>query len=97
MTRFHAMLVTPLTGPLALFGKASAHGLRLWANEAANLPLPWIGVDLTVRDSGEHAGEAMRAALEEQPDVVFGPYGSTPMLAAARATSRVIWNHGGAT
>jgi ABC-type branched-subunit amino acid transport system substrate-binding protein len=29
--------------------------------------------------------------------VVFGPYGSGPALAAAAASSGVVWNHGGAT
>ena len=39
----------------------------------------------------------MRAAIETHPDVLFGPYGSSTMLAAMRVTSRVVWNHGGAT
>lgn len=97
MARLRATLVTPLTGPLALFGQASATGLTIWATSAANLPAPWTGVDLTVRDSGENTREAIHAVLQDQPDVLFGPYGSTPMLAAARASNRVIWNHGGAT
>src|SRR5262249_44101509 len=75
----------------------SAAGLSVWVRSAASLPAPWTGVDLTVRDSGVNTGDAIRATLEDHPDVLFGPYGSGPMLAAARASNRVIWNHGGAT
>jgi ABC-type branched-subunit amino acid transport system substrate-binding protein len=39
----------------------------------------------------------MRAAEARRPDVVFGPYGSGPALAAAGASKGVVWNHGGAT
>jgi branched-chain amino acid transport system substrate-binding protein len=36
-------------------------------------------------------------ALASRPDVVFGPYGSHPMLTAMRvADHRAVWNHGGA-
>lgn len=97
MTHLRATLVTPLTGPLALFGQASAAGLSVWARSAARLLAPWTGVDLTVRDSGVNTGDAIRTALQDHPDVLFGPYGSSPMLAAAHASDRVIWNHGGAT
>jgi branched-chain amino acid transport system substrate-binding protein len=97
MTRLHATLVTPLTGPLALYGQATAQGLTLWAKSAANLPSPWTDVELDVRDTGSNTGVAVRAALDTRPDVLFGPYGSSTMLAAARACPRVIWNHGGAT
>jgi branched-chain amino acid transport system substrate-binding protein len=97
MTRLRATLVVSLTGPLALFGQASATGLRLWATSAASLPAPWTGIDLTILDSEPNTTNAIRAALQDQPDVLFGPYGSAPMLAAARASQRVIWNHGGAT
>ncbi len=97
MTSLRAAFVTPLTGPLASFGQASATGLTLWARHAARLPSPWTGVELDVRDTGSNAGASMQAALDAHPDVIFGPYGSGPMLAAARATRRAIWNHGGAT
>ena len=97
MTRLHVALVTPLTGPLALYGQASANGLTIWARYAANLPSPSTGVELDVRDTGSDTGAAVRAALGARPDVLFGPYGSGPMLAAARESARVIWNHGGAT
>ena len=91
------MLVTPLTGPLASFGHAGATGLSLWARHAARLPPPWSGVDLEVRDSGSDVRASIHAALDDQPDVLFGPYGSHPMLVAARSCPRVLWNHGGAT
>ncbi len=97
MTRLHAILITPLTGPLAPFGRAGATGLSLWATHAARLPPPWRGVDLDVRDAGSDVRASMRAALDEQPDVLFGPYGSHPMLMAASSCPRVLWNHGGAT
>ena len=42
-------------------------------------------------------GVAIRAAEASRPDVVFGPYGSGPALAAAAAAKGVVWNHGGAT
>src|SRR5260221_5553126 len=97
MTKLRAALVTPLSGPLALFGRAAATGLTLWARYAANLPRPWTGVELDVRDTTSDPGAAMRAVTGTCPDVLFGPYGSSPMLAVMRATDRVVWNHGGAT
>ena len=97
MSRLRAALVTPLTGPLAHFGRAGATALTLWAEHAADLPPPWTGVDLDVRDGGTDPGIAVHAAAGTRADVLFGPYGSSPTLAMARATGRVIWNHGGAT
>ncbi|HEY0755797.1 MAG TPA: hypothetical protein VGD98_17695 [Ktedonobacteraceae bacterium] len=70
MTRLRATLVTPLSGLLALFGQASANGLRVWASSAANLPAPWTGVELDVRDSGAATG----AALLDQPEVLFAGF-----------------------
>ena len=96
MTRLRAALITPLTGPLAPFGQAGATGLALWARHAARLPPPWTGVDLDVRDCGSDVRGSMRAAMNDQPDVLFGPYGSHPMLEASRSCPRVLWNHGGA-
>jgi branched-chain amino acid transport system substrate-binding protein len=96
MARLRAALVTPLTGPLARYGEASAKGLALWAEHAAHLP-PWTGVELDVRDATNDPAAAMRAALDTHPDVLFGPYGSSTMLATMRVTDRVVWNHGGAT
>ncbi|GCE03102.1 ABC transporter substrate-binding protein [Dictyobacter aurantiacus] len=97
MPKLRATLVTPLTGSLAPFGQACAAGLTLWATHAADLPGPWTGIELDVRDAGPTMDAAMQAALATHPDVLFGPYGSHTMLAAARSTRRVIWNHGGAT
>jgi branched-chain amino acid transport system substrate-binding protein len=97
MTRLRATLVTPLSGPLVRFGRESATALSLWAEHAAVLPQPWTGVDLEVLDANPDPGAAMRAAVETRPEVLFGSYGSSPMVAAARVTNRAIWNHGGAT
>jgi branched-chain amino acid transport system substrate-binding protein len=90
MNSLHAALVTPLVGPLAPFGQACATRLALWAKHAANLPPPWTGVELDVRDIGSDAGAAIRAAIDAHPDVLFGPYGSSTMLVAARAIERVV-------
>ncbi|WP_197515063.1 ABC transporter substrate-binding protein [Mycobacterium sp. 1245805.9] len=84
-----AVLVTPLSGPLARFGKAGASALALWAELS--------GVSLEVVDAHPSAASAIRAAEASRPDVVFGPYGSGTALAAAAASNGVIWNHGGAT
>ena len=83
------MLVTPLSGPLARFGKAGASALALWAERC--------GVRLEVIDAYPSAASPIRAAEASRPDVVFGPYGSGPALAAAAASKGVVWNHGGAT
>jgi ABC-type branched-subunit amino acid transport system substrate-binding protein len=50
-----------------------------------------------VIDAYPSAASAIRAAEASRPDVVFGPYGSGPALAAAAASKGVVWNHGGAT
>ena len=97
MTTLHAVLVTSLNGPLSLFGRTCATALTLWAKSAANLPSPWTDIELDVRDTGSDVGAAIRAAQDSQPDVLFGPYGSGPMLSAARASERLLWNHGGAS
>ena len=62
-----AVLVTPLSGPLARFGKAGASALGLWAERS--------GVSLEVIDAYPSAASAIRAAEASRPDVVFGPYG----------------------
>src|SRR5258708_21962778 len=88
MAKLHAALITPMTGPLGLFGQTCATALTLWAKHAAHLPSPWTDIELDVWDSGSNTGAAVRTALEKQPDVLFGPYGSAPMLSAARACER---------
>lgn len=88
-----AVLVTPLSGPLARFGTDGAHALALWASR----PTAAGPVELEVHDAHPDAAAAMRAGVGSGPDLVFGPYGSGPVRAAARATDRLIWNHGGAS
>src|SRR5215212_7395131 len=86
-----AALVTPLSGPLARYGRAGAAALGLWAAEAQ--------VELEVTDAHPSAAAALASAVGGQrcPDVLFGPYGSGAALAVARASRSVVWNHGGAT
>jgi len=81
-----AALVTPLSGPLAAYGRAGAHALALWAERE--------GVELSVYDADPDPAAAVRRA--EGADLVFGPYGSGPTRAVAAATSRLVMNHGGA-
>lgn len=92
-----ATLVTPMTGPLARYGRAGHAALRLWAERAADLPRPWQRVQLSLRDAHPDPIRAVRAAVAARPHVLFGPYGSSPAVAAAGATRQTIWNHGGAT
>ncbi|MEO8973178.1 MAG: ABC transporter substrate-binding protein [Ktedonobacteraceae bacterium] len=97
MTALHAALITPLTGPLELYGRSCATALTLWAKGAAKLPANFTEVQLDVQDTGENLHKALQTTLEKRPDVVFGPYGSGPMLTVARSCTRLIWNHGGAS
>ena len=92
-----AALVTPLSGPLAGFGQAGAAGLSLWAEHALDLSPRWRSVDLDVVDAHPFPAAAMQTATTARPDVVFGPYGSGPAVAAIAASDRLVWNHGGAT
>jgi ABC-type branched-subunit amino acid transport system substrate-binding protein len=92
-----AALVTPVSGPLALYGTAGAAALGVWAEQAARLPSPWTHVELEVFDAHPAPATAMHAAVSRRPDVIFGPYGSGPAVAALGATHRPVWNHGGAT
>lgn len=80
-----------MSGPLADYGRAGVAALALWASEA--------GVELDATDSHPFPAAAMRKAISgrRRPDAVFGPYGSGPAVAAARATPGPLWNHGGAT
>ncbi len=97
MAILRAALVTPLTGPLARFGRAGATALDVWARQAARLPAGWRGVTLEVHDAHPDPARAMHASTASHPDIIFGPYGSSPAVAAAAATERLVWNHGGAT
>jgi len=97
MSTLHAALVTPLTGPLGLYGKTCATALTFWAKKAAHLPAGFTEVELDVQDTGDSLHSAIQTTLEKRPDVLFGPYGSGPMLTVARSCTRLIWNHGGAS
>src|SRR2546430_12142369 len=88
--RLCAALVTPLSGPLARYGRSGATALRLWATEA--------GADLAIADAYPSAAAAIASvAARQRIDVLFGPYGAGPAVAAARAAPTVLWNHGGAS
>ncbi|HEY7417632.1 MAG TPA: ABC transporter substrate-binding protein [Ktedonobacteraceae bacterium] len=84
-------------GPLGLYGKTCATALHLWAKQVAHLPTNFTSVELEVQDCAENLHDALQTALDKQSDVFFGPYGSGPMLKVARAYTRLIWNHGGAS
>jgi branched-chain amino acid transport system substrate-binding protein len=86
-----ALLVTPVSGPLARYGAPGAAALRLWATRSEP------AVDLEIIDANPSVAAAMHEAEARQPDLLFGPYGSGPALQAARATRRMLWNHGAAT
>src|SRR6266540_4139998 len=51
MAILRVALVTPLTGPLARFGRAGSTALDVWARQAARLPAGWRGVKLEVHDA----------------------------------------------
>lgn len=85
-----AALVTPLTGPLARYGRAGATALELWAGRA--------GVELQIANAQPSVAAAVAAVTSWRPiHVLFGPYGASPAVAAAQAAPSVLWNHGGAT
>jgi ABC-type branched-subunit amino acid transport system substrate-binding protein len=88
-----AILVTPLSGPLARFGRAGAAALDLWARDAK--------ATLEVVDAHPDPAAAMTAAVAGRPDVLFGPYGTSPAMTAIAAVAGeggpAVWNHGGAT
>lgn len=89
-----AALVTPLSGELAGYGRAGATALNLWAAWHNRRFSPKI--ELTVFDTGRDPVAALARAEQMPADLLFGPYGSGPAAAVATATSRLIWNHGGA-
>jgi branched-chain amino acid transport system substrate-binding protein len=96
MSELRAMLVTPLSGPLAGFGRATAAALELWAAEAADLPGRFQRVRLDLEDAHPDPAAAMRRGLASGPHLLFGPYGSGPTLEVLGTTQRAVWNHGGA-
>jgi branched-chain amino acid transport system substrate-binding protein len=86
--------VTPLSGPLGGFGQAGATALSLWADwHGSRFP---AGAELTVVDAHPDPVAAVLRAERLAPDLLFGPYGSSTTAAVAGATSRLVWNHGGA-
>jgi branched-chain amino acid transport system substrate-binding protein len=89
-----AVLVTPLSGPLGGYGQAGANALALWAGWHNDRFQPQI--DMTVFDAHPDPVAALNRASPVAPDLLFGPYGSGPTAAVAGATSRLVWNHGGA-
>lgn len=89
-----AALVTPLSGALGGYGRAGARALSLWAGWHSGRSSP--GIELAAFDAHPDPVAALRQAERRAPDLLFGPYGSGPTAAVARATSRLVWNHGGA-
>src|SRR4051812_35703318 len=64
--------------------------LRLWADRYAG------AAELATFDAHPDPVSAVRRAERDRPALLFGPYGSGPARAVAAATSRLVWNHGGA-
>ena len=89
-----AALVTPLSGELGVYGRAGSLALELWAAWHNRRFSP--KVELSVFDTGRDPVAALARAEEWPADLLFGPYGSSLMAAIAAATSRLVWNHGGA-
>jgi ABC-type branched-subunit amino acid transport system substrate-binding protein len=85
----HAVLITSLSGPLAGYGRAGATALSLWARHA--------GADVDVYDAHPSTVAALSKVDLDHADVVFGPYGVGPAMAAAGFLPIPWWNHGGAT
>jgi branched-chain amino acid transport system substrate-binding protein len=90
----HAALVTPLSGEFGGYGRAGAIALELWTDWHNRRFSPQI--ELSVFDTGRDPVAALGRVEQTQAELLFGPYGSSPMAAIATATSRLIWNHGGA-
>jgi branched-chain amino acid transport system substrate-binding protein len=86
--------VTPLSGPLGGYGRAGASALAVWAGWHNDRFSP--GVELIVFDAHPDPVAALKRSERVSPDLLFGPYGSGPTAAVAGATSRLVWNHGGA-
>lgn len=89
-----AVLLTPLSGSLGGYGRAGADALALWVSWHNDRYRPSIA--MTVFDAHPDPVAALNRASQLAPDLLFGPYGSGPTTAVAGATSRLVWNHGGA-
>ena len=90
-----------LSGPFQRQGEQAHDGLRLWVDHATDVrdgPAPRLIV-LDDRSRASLAREHVRRLLvEEQVDVLVGPYSSGLVLAVApvaSAAGKVLWNHGG--
>jgi branched-chain amino acid transport system substrate-binding protein len=100
-----------LTGPFARQGRQAEQGVRLWTETVNAVGGLLVGegqdrrtVALVVRDDQGRVARAARLTeeliVDEQIDLLFGPYGSAMTLAAARVAEthrKVLWNHGGAS
>lgn len=90
--RLRAGACLSLTGRFAPFGQQAANGLRLWADTS--------GIDLTVVDDGSDPQVLKQRlpAVADEADVLFGPYSTLLMRAAApiaEHAGRLLFNHGG--
>ncbi len=75
-----------------MYGTAGAAALELWAEwHTRNHHEP---VELRFVDTHPDPVDAIRRAAEA--DIVFGPYGSSVARSVLGATSRTVFNHGGA-
>ena len=88
-----AVAALALSGRYAAMGRQAAAGLEAWAASA--------GADLAIEDDRSEPERSARllGAMAAGADLVFGPYGSGPARAVARAMAgrpEVVWNHGGA-
>jgi branched-chain amino acid transport system substrate-binding protein len=104
-------IAVSLTGPYALFGRQALEGLRRFVRDCeraggvrdprANRPVP---LELVAEDDRGDARCARRIVdtliRRDAVDLLIGPYGSGPVLAAAEVAERrrfVLWNHGGSS
>lgn len=95
----------PLSGRHAVQGEEARRGFELWREDVeragglsmAGRPRP---LELRLLDDGSasrRALENLRALAADGAEILFGPYGRASGVAAssfARASGRVLWNHG---
>jgi len=100
-----------LTGNYAVQGKESFEGVELWVDDindrggiyledqGANLPVEFIYYD--DESSVDRCREITeKLILENEVDLLLGPYSSSLALAAAEVaeeSNKTLWNHGGST
>jgi branched-chain amino acid transport system substrate-binding protein len=104
-------IAVSLSGRYAAFGRQALEGLRCFVrdcNRAGGVRHPRANrrVPLVVLAEDDHGGgRSARRSVEkligrDAIDLLIGPYGSGPTLAAAEVADRcryVLWNHGGAS